>query len=237
MNQDDALFRQLLALNTSIHQLRSQSLQRRARTLSSNRSRSQLSPTLSASLASLTSLTSLSDGEDAEVEGDDSDPDPKNEIIGAGQAVTERQISTITVQACAANSNKPVAPQQQTLTRKRVSYPPKSRNRSNSQLSRCSFNSSSSSSSSSSSTSSGGSPTWSLSSADAKAIVKGVKTPRSPHSSFYSRSPTKNPQLSANKQRSASTKHADLLMVFHKRQGSYDSGCQGSEPSDAEVFV
>ena len=26
-------------------------------------------------------------------------------------------------------------------------------------------------------------------------------------------------------------------MVFHKRQGSYDSGCQGSEPSDAEVFV
>jgi hypothetical protein len=74
-----------------------------------------------------------------------------------------------------------------------------------------------------------------LSSADAKAIVKGVKTPRSPHSSFYSRSPTKNPQLST-KQRSAS-KHADLLMVFHKRQGSYDSGCQGSEPSDAEVFV
>ncbi|EFX84826.1 hypothetical protein DAPPUDRAFT_99162 [Daphnia pulex] len=241
VNQDDALFRQLLALNTSIHQLRSQSLQRRARTLSSNRSRSQLSPTLSASLASLTSLTSLSDGEDAEVEGDDSDPDPKNVIIGAGQSVTQRQtISTVVGQA-ASNNNKPVAPQQQTqLTRKRVSYPPKSRNRSNSQLSRCSFNSSSSSSSSSStSSSSGGSPTWSLSSADAKAIVKGVKTPRSPHSSFYSRSPTKNPQLSTNnKQRSsANNKHADLLMVFHKRQGSYDSGCQGSEPSDAEVFV
>ncbi len=224
MNQDDALFRQLLALNTSIHQLRSQSLQRRVRTLSSSRSRSgQLSPTLSA--ASLTSLTSLSDGEDAEVEGDDSDPDPKNAKM-VGPSATERPTS--------ANPTPKPVPPPQTLTRKRVSYPPKSRNRSNSQLSRCSFNSSSSSSSSSSTSS--GSPTWSLSSADAKAsIVKGVKTPRSPHSSFYSRSPAKNQQLST-RQRSGS-EHADLLMVFHKRQGSYDSGCQGSEPSDAEVFV
>lgn len=228
VNQDDALFRQLLALNTSIHQLRSQSLQRRARTLSSSRSRGQLSPMLSASLTSLISLTSLSDGEDVEVEGDDSDPDPKN-AKAVGTSSADRQICPVTV-----TTPKPVAPQQLTLTRKRVSYPPKSRNRSNSQLSRCSFNSSSSSSSSSSSTSSG-SPTWSLSSADAKAIVKGVKTPRSPHSSFYSRSSTKHPQLST-KQRSTS-KHDDLLMVFHKRQGSYDSGCQGSEPSDAEVFV
>lgn len=225
VNQDDALFRQLLALNTSIHQLRSQSLQRRVRTLSSSRSRGQLSPALSA--ASLTSLTSLSDGEDdVEVEGDDSDPDPSKTAKSALSAVTERPNSIM------AQLPKPVAPPQM-LTRKRVSYPPKSRNRSNSQLSRCSFNSSSSSSSSSSTSS--GSPTWSLSSADAKAIVKGVKTPRSPHSSFYSRSPAKNPQLTA-RQRSAS-EHADLLMVFHKRQGSYDSGCQGSEPSDAEVFV
>ena len=224
VNQDDALFRQLLALNTSIHQLRSQSLQRRARTLSSSRPRSQqLSPTMM-SAASLTSLTSLSDGEDAEVEGDDSDPDPKDAKV-VGPSVTDRPSTTPVP--------KPVAPPQ-TLTRKRVSYPPKSRNRSNSQLSRCSFNSSSSSSSSSSTSS--GSPTWSLSSADAKSIVKAVKTPRSPHSSFYSRSPAKNHQQLSAKQRSTS-EHADLLMVFHKRQGSYDSGCQGSEPSDAEVFV
>lgn len=221
VNQDDVLFRQLLALNTSIRQLRSQSLQRRARTLSSNRSRSQLSPSIS--ITSLTSLTSLSDGEDAEVE-EDSDPDPKN-VKGTGPSTSERPSTS--------PAPKPVIGPQ-TLTRKRVSYPPKSRNRSNSQLSRCSFNSSSSSSSSSSTSS--GSPTWSLSSTEAKSMVKGVKTPRSPHSSFYSRSPVKNQQLSTNKQRSVS-EHADLLMVFHKRQGSYDSGCQGSEPSDAEVFV
>ncbi len=233
MNQDDALFRQLLALNTSIHQLRSQSLQRRVRTLSGGRSRSngtnQLSPSPSA--ASLTSLTSMSDEEDEEDE--------------VRVSPTEVMMST-------------AAP----LTRQRVSYPPKARSSqgaSSSGLSRNSFNSSSSSTSSNNSSSSY-SPTWSVSSAGSSgsssisaAVNKNVsilntnsKTPRSPHSSFYCRTGRSTSSGSASLQHHQRNSHhgdyrsisnGDLLMVIHKRQGSYDSGIQGSEPSDAEVFV
>lgn len=231
MNQDDALFRQLLALNTSIHQLRSQSLQRRVRTLSGGRSRSngtnQLSPSPSA--ASLTSLTSLSDEEDEEDE----------------------------VRVTATEVMSTAAP----LTRQRVSYPPKARSgqgASSSGLSRNSFNSSSSSTSSNNSSSSY-SPTWSVSSAGSSgsssisaAVNKNVsilntnsKTPRSPHSSFYCRTGRSTSSGSASLQHQRNSHHGDyrsisngdLLMVIHKRQGSYDSGIQGSEPSDAEVFV
>lgn len=215
VNQDDALFRQLLALNTSIHQLRSQSLQRRTRTLSGSRSRGQSSGDRLSPSPSLASLTSLSDGED-EAEGDEASPPPSALVPPPGP-----------------------------LTRKRVSYPPKSRNNT-SQLSRNSFNSSVSSASSSSSSSSSavssfsGSPAWSTSSGEsataanrAVAAASAVnKTPRSPHSSFYARVKTHN--------RHPLIVHSggDLLAVIqHKRQGSYDSGIQGSEPSDAEVFV
>ena len=225
VNQDDALFRQLLALNTTIHQLRSQSMQSGGN-FTGDRLRGHLSPAPSTN--SLTSLTSMSDGED-----DGSNDANETGIYAAGAGLNQEAPAGLT------------AAVSQALTRKRVSYPPRSRNRSGSQLSRYSFNSSSSTSSAASSASSSavGSPTWS--SGD-KSGAKPARTPRSPHSSFYSRATSSKQhhsrlaitqKLQQRAPSSASAGASDLLMVLHKRQGSYDSGCQVSEPSDAEVFV
>jgi hypothetical protein len=87
------------------------------------------------------------------------------------------------------------------------------------------------------------------------------RTPRSPHSSFYTRVSVKTHQQQLQQQKQQQSKlllavdhqlqlqqqqkqqqqsNNDLqpsMVGVHKRQGSYDSGCQGSEPSDAEVFV
>lgn len=284
VNQDDALFRQLLALNTSIRQLRSQSLQRRARTLPGSHSsssngratRNQLCP--SPSTASLTSLTSMSSDDDDDVH-EDHDEDEEEEDEPVAQSENKKSMLLPTAEGLpvlTANHHPAISGLQQqlqqhqkqqqqqqqseqqqvqaSLSRKRISYPPNGRNRSNASLSlsRCSFNSSSSTSSSSSST---GSPScnWSagIEAASVTIIKAASRTPRSPHSSFYTRVSVKTHQQQQQQQAKllAAVDHHhqqqhrqsnDLqptTLGVHKRQGSYDSGCQGSEPSDAEVFV
>lgn len=168
VDQDDALFRQLLALNTSIHELRSQ---QRALT----RNNASMSP-CSTPMAS--SLASSSDGEDSDQDHNHS-PTP---LIRHGLPPTRKRAETKRTPSSLISS----------------------------------------------------SPTWSTSSRSSQesngvgGVVSGKNSvsvkggPRSPHASFYSRVSIKTP---------------DRLMVVHKRQGSYDSGIQGSEPSDAEVFV
>lgn len=198
----------------------------RSENFTGDRLRGHLSPAPSTS--SLTSLTSMSDGEDG------GSNDAAETGIYAGESRLNQEAPAVALSSAVS----------QALTRKRVSYPPRSRNRSGSQLSRYSFNSSSSTSSAASSASSSavGSPTWS--SGD-KSGAKPARTPRSPHSSFYSRASSKQhhsrlaitQKLQQRSPSSASAGASDLLMVLHKRQGSYDSGCQVSEPSDAEVFV
>lgn len=201
----------------------------RTENYTSSRLRGHLSP--SPSTNSLTSLTSMSDTEDGP-----SDAPQTGDLAFTGSARLEHETPSAAALSSAVS---------QALTRKRVSYPPRARNRSGSQLSRYSFNSSSSTSSaeSSASSSAAGSPTWS--NGDAKCGAKPARTPRSPHSSFYSRASSKQhhsrlaitQKLQQRSLSSGSAASSDLLMVLHKRQGSYDSGCQVSEPSDAEVFV
>ena len=66
---------------------------------------------------------------------------------------------------------------------------------------------------------------------------------RSPHSSFYRGTGAYRPHLPPPPppptSMSVSSTSTSLLYptMAHKRQGSYDSGIQGSEPSDGEVFV
>jgi hypothetical protein len=176
VNQDDVLFRQLLALSTSIRELRTQQQQQRDEEESEGLPvRMNLSPT--PSTASMNSLESSDEEEPA-----------------------QRAEGSL-------------------LTRKKVSYPPSSRNRLHPSASTCGRNSGSSSS-----------PTWSLGSPSSEE-ESARKTPRSPHSSFYTR-------VSLPHAKHPHRKHpADPLTTAHRRQGSYDSGIQGSEPSDAEVFV
>jgi len=187
VDQDDALFRQLLALNTSIHELRSQ---QRALT----RNNASVSP-CSTSMAS--SLASSSDGdEDSDSEDRRHSPTP---LTRHGLAPTRKR-----------------AESKRTPSSLTSSSPTWSTSSRSSQESR------SGGGGGGAGGGGGGSGSGDGAGAGGKngVSVKGV--PRSPHASFYSRVSIKTP---------------DRLMVVHKRQGSYDSGIQGSEPSDAEVFV
>jgi len=206
VDQDDALFRQLLALNTSIHELRSQ---QRALT----RNNASMSP-CSTSMAS--SLASSTDGEDSDQERSHS-PTPLtrhrwDESLSIHYDIIISSWPIIWLYDCDQYNMGLYNIESFSLSSPRKRGEAK---RTPSSLASSSPTWSTSSRSSQESNGVGG-----VVSSKSGVSVKGV--PRSPHASFYSRVSIKTP---------------DRLMVVHKRQGSYDSGIQGSEPSDAEVFV
>lgn len=214
VNQDDALFRQLLALSSSIRDLRAQQ---------------QLNNF--GDLPDLRDLHELSDLHDQQPElrtsmaPSGAAPSPPASSSGAGSSAgssggSDDDVDHLHQPQHLHHHHHHHHHREPALTRKKISYPPTSRNR--------------------------------ILIADTPVLAptmptiqqtRPFKSPRSPHSSFYRGTGAYRPHLPPPPppptSMSVSSTSTSLLYptMAHKRQGSYDSGIQGSEPSDGEVFV